>query len=339
MTLSKSKLALVPAVLAAVWIGTATPSAGSAAPPSAPSSPTLLFSGLAGGLGSAVGPGGALYVTDTVAGRILRVDPVSGASSVFADCLPKQLAAVGLGGAMDVAFIGGTAYALVTIVDSQFGGTDVDGIYRIDGPHTCTVVADIGAWALANPPEGFPFVIQTGVQYAMEPYRGGFLVSDGHHNRVMQVGLDGSVSAFRSFGDIVPTGLALHGKTVYMAEAGPVPHLPENGKIVSFDAKSSTVSEVASGGRLLVDVEPGRGRTLFALSQGYFTPGNPPGSPAEPNTGSLLRVDGDGFSVVAQALNRPTSLEVIGNTGYVTTLGGEIWKIDGIAGPPYGTSR
>jgi hypothetical protein len=332
--------ALVFAVLAAACIGTATPSAADAAPPSAPSSPSLLFSGLGGGSGSTVGPGGALYVTDTVAGRILRVDATSGASTVFADCLPKQLAAVGLGGPMDVAFIGGTAYALVTIVDAQFGGDDVDGIYRIDGPHTCTVVADIGAWSLEHPPSGFPFFVQTGVQYALQPYRGGFLVTDGHHNRVLQVGLNGSVSAFRSFGDIVPTGLAVHGKTVYMAEAGPVPHLPENGKIVSFDAKSSTVADVASGGRLLVDVEFGRGRTLFALAQGFFTPGNPPGSPAEPNTGELLKVSGSGaFSVVAEALNRPTSLEVIGNTAYVVTLGGEIWRINDIAGPPYGTGH
>jgi hypothetical protein len=324
MTLSKSKLALVPAVLAAVWIGTATPSAGSAAPPSAPSSPTLLFSGLAGGSGSTVGPDGALYVTDTVAGRVVRVDATSGAATVFADCLPKQLAAVGLGGAMDVAFIGGTAYALVTIVDGQFGGTDVDGIYRIGGPHTCTVVADIGAWALLHPPSGFDFFVLTGVQYAMQPYRGGFLVTDGHHNRVLRVGLDGSVSAFRSFGNIVPTGLAVRGNTVYMAEAGPIPHLPENGKVVSFDARSSAVTDVASGGRLLVDVEFGRGRTLFALAQGFWSDTNP-GSPADPDTGQLLEVDGSGgFAVVADLLNQPTSLEVIRNTAYVVTLGGEI---------------
>jgi sugar lactone lactonase YvrE len=332
--------ALVFAVLGAVCMGTVMLSSAEAAPPTAPSSPSLLFSGLGGGAGSTVGPDGALYVTDTVAGRILRVDPTSGASTVYADCLPAQIPAVGLGGPMDVAFIGSTAYALVTIVDAQFGGSDVDGVYRIDGAHTCTIVADIGAWALAHPPTGFDFFVQTGVQYAMQPYRGGFLVTDGHHNRVLQVGLDGSVSAFRSFGDIVPTGLAAHGNTVYMAEAGPVPHLPENGRIVSFDAKSSAVTDVASGGRLLVDVEFGRGRTLFALAQGVFTPGNPPGSPAEPNTGKLLRVNGSGgFASVAEGLNRPTSLEVIGNTAYVVTLGGEIWKIENIASPPYGTSH
>jgi hypothetical protein len=331
--------ALVFAVLAAACIGTATPAAD-AAPPSGPSSPSLLFSGLGGGSGSTVGPDGALYVTDTVAGQILRVDATSGASTVFADCLPEQLARVGLGGPMDVAFIGGTAYALVTLVDALVGGNDVDGIYRIDGTHSCTVVADIGAWALAHPPSGFPFFVPTGVQYAMQPYRDGFLVTDGHHNRVMQVGLDGSVSAFRSFGDIVPTGLAVHGNTVYMAEAGPVPHLPENGKIVSFDAKSSTVTDVASGGRLLVDVEFGRGQTLFALAQGMFIPGHDPGTPAEPNTGELLKVnENGGFSVVAEALNRPTSLEVIGNTAYVVTLGGEIWRINDIASPPYGTTH
>ena len=331
--------ALVFAVLAVMCMGTLTLSAA-AKPPSAPSSPSLLFSGLGGGSGSTVGPDGALYVADTVAGRILRVDPTSGTSTVYADCLPPQLGAIGLGGPMDVAFIGSTAYALVTLVDPLVGGSDVDGIYRIDGPHTCTVVADIGAWALAHPPMGFPFFVPTGVQYAMQPYRGGFLVTDGHHNRVMRVGLDGSVSAFRSFGDIVPTGLAVHGNTVYMAEAGPVPHLPENGKIVSFDAKSSSVTDVASGGRLLVDVEFGRGQTLFALAQGLFIPGHDPGTPAEPNTGKLLRVDGNGgFSVVADALNRPTSLEVIGNTAYVVTLGGQIWKIDNIASPPYGTAH
>jgi hypothetical protein len=241
---------------------------------------------------------------------------------------------------MDVAFIGDTAYALVTVVDGQFGGTNIDGIYRIDGAHTCTVVADIGAFAMTHHTCCFDVFVLAGVQYAMQPYRHGFLVTDGHHNRVYRVGLDGSVSEFRTFGDIVPTGLALHGNDVYMAEAGPVPHLPENGKVVSFTDSASPVTNIAAGGRLLVDVEFGRGQTLFALAQGHFTPGHPAGSPADPNTGQLLRVDGaGGFASVAAGLNQPTSLEVIGNTAYVVTLGGEIWKIENIASPPYGKSH
>jgi hypothetical protein len=38
-------------------------------------------------------------------------------------------------------------------------------------------------------------------------------------------------------------------------------------------------------------------------------------------------------------LDRPTSLEFIGNTAYVVTLTGEIWKIDGVSGRPYGSPR
>ena len=74
----------------------------------------------------------------------------------------------------------------------------------------------------------------TGVQYAMEHYRGGFLVTDGHHNRVYRVTLDGDVSEFITFGNTVPTGLEVHGNTIYVAEAGPVPHNPADGKVVAF---------------------------------------------------------------------------------------------------------
>ena len=87
---------------------------------------------------------------------------------------------------------------------------------------------------------------------------------------------------------------------------------------------------MAAGSRLLVDVEFGRGHRLYALSQGVFPPGNPEGSPAEPNTGALVKVNRDGtFTVLVDRLNQPTSLEFIGKTAYVVTLGGEIWKING----------
>jgi hypothetical protein len=323
-------------VLSAALIAVSAPSAAIAAPTSANATASLLVTGLQGGLGSTIGPDKALYVTETAAGRITRVDPKTGATTTYASGLPKPV--IGLGGTMDIAFLGHTAYVLVTLVGPDVGGSDVDGIYRVDGPHRFTVVADIGRFAINHPP-ATPFDVPSGLQFALEPYRGGFVVTDGHHNRVYRVTLDGKVSELIAFGDIVPTGLAVHGNTIYMAEAGPVPHLPANGKMVSFGPKSATATQVACGSPLLADVEFGRGRTLYALSQGVGS-GGPPGSPALPDTGALVKVNGDGtFTTVTGGLDRPTSLEFIGTTAYVVTLGGEIWKIDDVSGPPYGAAR
>jgi len=324
-------------LLAAVLIVMITAPAASASPACGEPTAAVLVTGLEGASGSTIGPGGALYVTEGAAGRISRVDPKTGGITTFASGLPTAI--VGIGGAIDVAFIGSTAYVLVTLVSSDVGGTDVVGIYRVDGPNSFTVVADLGEFSLQNPPST-PFDVPTGVQYALETYRGGFLVTDGHHNRVLQVTRAGEITELITFDNIVPTGMAVRGNTVYMAQAGPVPHLPQDGRIVSFGAKSSGVTEVASGARLLVDVEFGRGRLLYALSQGDFAVGDPAGAPALPNTGSLVEVNADGtFTVVIDGLNQPTSLEFIGNAAYVVTLTGEIWKIDGVSCPPYGMSR
>jgi hypothetical protein len=312
--------------------------AASAAPPSTEPTVSRLLEGLDGGSGSALGPGGDLFVTESFAGRVSRVDPETGDRTTFATGLPPGNVAIGIGGPMDVAFLGGTAYVLVTLVGPDVGGNDVVGIYRIDGPDSSTVIADIGAFSLDNPPDT-DFFVPTGVQYAMQTYRGGFLVTDGHHNRVLRVTLDGEITEVRTFGNIVPTGLEVWGDTVLMAEAGPVPHLPEDGRIVAFRPRSADVVEVASGASLLVDVEFGRGRTLYALSQGDFPAGAPDGSPALPDTGALVKVVDGGLEVVADGLDRPTSLEFIGNTAYVVTLTGEIWRIDDVSGPPYGPPR
>src|SRR3954454_2889811 len=85
-----------------------------------------LVTGLKGGSGSTIGPDGALYLTEGATGRVLRVDPATGKVTTFASGLPAQL--IPLGGAMDIAFLGDTAYVLVTLVDAQFGGTSVDGV-------------------------------------------------------------------------------------------------------------------------------------------------------------------------------------------------------------------
>jgi len=326
-------------LLAAALVAIITPSAASAPRPCEEPTATLLVTGLQGASGSTIGPDGALYVTEGAVGRISRVDPLTGQVTTFASGLPPAI--IGIGGAIDVAFIENIAYVLVTLVnDPLFPSNNVDGIYRVDGPDSFTVVADIGAFNLANPPTiQFPYFIATGLQYALQTYRGGFLVTDAHLNRVLRVALDGEISVFIAFDNIVPTGLEVRGNTVYMDEAGPDPHLPQTGKVVSFGSKSPTATEVASGTPFLLDVEFGRGGRLYALSHGIVDPSIDP-SNAVPKTGALVKVNRDGtFTVVADGLDRPTSLEFIGNTAYVVTLTGEIWKIDGVSCPPYGASH
>ena len=225
--------------------------ASAARPAATPTVTAHWVTGLAAGSGSTVGPDGALYVPEPSSGKIYRVDTDTGTRTEVAHCLPPWV--IPLGGAMDVAFIGNTLYALVTIVSDpntsvvNIGNNpDHNGIYRVDGPGSCTIVADIGAFAIAHPPNADIF-LDAGVQYAMEPYRGGFLVTDGHHNRVYRVTLGGEVSEFIAFDDdVVPTGLAVQGNTIYMAEAGPIlGDGSEIGKIVGIDARSGAVTDVA----------------------------------------------------------------------------------------------
>lgn len=329
-TISTMALFLVLVVILAISIGVA------AAGPGSEPTVSMLASGLQGGSGSTVGPDGALYVTEGAAGRISRVDPQTGDITTFAEGLPTWV--IPLGGAIDVAFLDDTAYVLVTMTnDPLLGGSEPGGIYRVDSPNSSTLIADISAFSVANPPEDTDFFLVTGVQYAMETFRGGFLVTDGHHNRVLYVTLDGQISEMMTFGNIVPTGLEVRGRTIYMAEAGPNPHLPEVGKVVSFGPNSSSATEVASGAPLLVDVEYGPGQRLYALAQGVFPEGADDGSPAKPDTGSLVVANSDGsFDVITNGLDRPSSFEIIGNTAFVVTLTGEIWTIEGATAPPHG---
>jgi len=120
---------------------------------------SLLLSGLAGAYGGAIGPGGALYVTEGALGRLSRVDRNTGAITTVASGLPAAI--IPIGGPMDVAFSGSTAYVLVALVGSDLGGSHVNGIYRVDGPNSFTIIADIGTWSAANPPQT-PFDLPMG---------------------------------------------------------------------------------------------------------------------------------------------------------------------------------
>jgi hypothetical protein len=110
---------------------------------------------------------------------------------------------------------------------------------------------------------------------------------------------------------------------------------PETGKVVAFTLESPTAMEIAHGQPLMVDVEFGRGHKLFGISQGIGS-GGPPATPAVPNTGKFLLVNKDRtYTVIKDGLDRPTSVKFIGNTAYVVTLAGEIWKFNDVGGKSF----
>lgn len=290
----------------------------------------LLADGLQGTLGATIGPDGALYVAEAALGQITRIDPWDGTASSFASGLPTRV--IALGGATDLAFVGDSLYVLVTLVGPDVGGTSVDGIYQMDASGEFTVFADLGAWSIANPP-ATQFDVPSGLQFALQPVADGFLVSDGHHNRVLHVSTAGEITQRIQFENVVPTGLAVAYGRVFVAQAGPVPHDPSTGKVVAFRLHASRprAHEVAAGYSLLVDVERGPRGALYALSQGDSPGDVPPGSPAEPDSGRLLLIRSNGsFSVLVDKLDLPSSLDFVGHTAFVTTLNGEIWKITNV---------
>src|SRR6476619_5887583 len=96
--------------------------------------------------------------------------PKTGDYTTFASGLPQLIPEVGIGGISDVAFLDDKAYALVTMVDDPtlFPTGKVNCIYRIAGPNSYTIIADIGAYNAANPPTGFNFFVSTGVLYSIQ---------------------------------------------------------------------------------------------------------------------------------------------------------------------------
>jgi streptogramin lyase len=111
-----------------------------------PSLTHLVHFGSGLGSGSTIGPDGALYVTDGTAGSVKRIDGDTGAVSVYATGLPPRV--LGIGGAVDVAFLDGHGYALVTMVGGDFvGGSHIGdavvGIYRLDSGDHPTPIANV----------------------------------------------------------------------------------------------------------------------------------------------------------------------------------------------------
>jgi hypothetical protein len=83
---------------------------------------------------------------------------------------------------------------------------------------------------------------------------------------------------------------------------------------------------------MIVDVEFGPDGELSAISQGELG-SLVAGAPALEKTGKLLKVSGDGsFRVLAENLDRPTSLNFVCGDAHVVTLAGQVLQFNSLAG-------
>jgi hypothetical protein len=305
---------------------------------------SVLNSKALGGLGSGstIGPDGALYVTHSLRGKLLRIDPTSGAATVVGRGLPKQIPGFGVGGPMDVSFIGDVAYVMVSVAGADAGGPDaLMGIYRLKKNGRFAVLADLGTWSREHAPKDPDWFVGQGVQYAMDVWRGGLLVTDAHLGRVIRVNRQGRISELVGFAstDSVPLGLEVVDGRVFLTTAGPIPHQPFTAKIrqVRRNGTTKVVGTWGPGYRgnrgLIVDVEEDDG-PMYGLLQGYWdlepTPENE-GFPAAHDTGEIVVVRGAGtFRTVVRKLDQPTSMELVGDVAYVVTYTGTVLRIEGL---------
>ena len=369
----KIRLLLVAALAAAMGSMLAAAPASAKSPVSAG---TPLATGLLSPRGLKMGPDGMLYVAeagsggDTVVtiegqtshsgltGRISKIDPATGTRTTVIDGLPSNAGPEGDSvGPADVAFIGNQLYYVQTHGGAAYGFAGrPTGVYKVTGG-SAQLVADIGAFNIANPVTDISSGTQKDIEPGGNPYSmtvrdGAFYVVDGNQNQMMRVTTDGAISRLTEFpGHPVATGIAQSSSSgpFYVSTLGQFPFAAADGTVVRVGVPTGVRTKVAGGVSSITDVEFSAGGQLYALSFGDQA--TDPNAPAPWNffSGKILKVDtsSGAMTPIVTGFMFPTSLIFAGDTAYVSNGGvsipglvdGEIWQIPNFSSvkPPAAT--
>jgi sugar lactone lactonase YvrE len=324
-----------------------------------PTSGAQLAADLRSPINARIGPDGMIYVAESgsggptdftgadgtvyhngLTGRISKIDPDTGARTTVLDNLPSNGGAEAASGPMDVAFLNGSMYYLQTHGGAAYGfpGTPT-GIYKISGG-AATLVADIGAFNLANPVDDVANHVQFDIEAGGNPFAmitrdGAFLVTDGNQNQIMKVTETGTVTRLMQFHDHpVSTAITYKGSgPLYTTTLGKFPFKDDDGILWKVDYPAGTATQVAHGAGSLTGAAYGPNGQLYVLAIGRqattLAPNLPPWNFG---SGRILRVEADGtLTPMVDGLMFPTSLVFDGNTAYVTGLLGDLTKIGGFS--------
>ena len=264
-----------------------------------------------------VGP----YTGAATGGRISRVDS-NGVRTTVTDQFPSSQTSENLvSGVADVAFIGDTLYAITAGRGCSHGVPNTDnGIFRVGGDGSITLVADLSAFQKAHPvahPEADDFE-PDGTWYSMVAVRGSLYAVEPNHGELDRITTGGAISRVAdisaSQGHIVPTSVAYHG-VFYVGNLNTFPITPGASKILQITPGGS-VSTVATGLTMITGVAfDSRGRMYVlenTVTAGFPTPGE----------GEIVRITGGKKEVIVSGLALPTAM-TFGPDGalYVSNLG------------------
>lgn len=318
-------------------------------PGSSPSSGEVLVSGLSGATGAAVGPDGWLYVADGGTGgdetveaggetytfgltaSISKYDPETGESEIVAEGLPSLGDPSGGPGQgiADIAFVGSKLYFLTTDPVGVATGFDFPaGVYRVTDAGKPALLADISEFNTENPVD-FPDAAPFGNPFALEARGTTIFVTDGNYNRVLSINSSGQIDILASFDNIVPTGLDVKGAgPMLVTWFSPAPHNVGDSELATVQIPSGDFTSVASDTfTQMIDVERAPNGKTYILQFGDQSLSDD----APPPPGRLLLWDNGKFVPLVEGLMAATSLNFVDDTALITTLFGEIIKIENVS--------
>lgn len=277
----------------------ATPQTAPAASPG-PAGISFIASGLTNPRGFTWGPDGTLYLAQAGNGgqhldvKLEGFTAVSGPTASVVKITNGCINPVAEGihsvlwseagwiwGAMDVEFLNGDLYVLVSGGGPSWGTPDqVTGIYRVNADGTLTLAGDIGQWLAGHQPTlvAPDYAGRDGSELDMEPDGNAFVVSVADSGQIIKVVPDGEISLLADLSEQhpVPTGLAVDADgNVYVGFETTPPYPNGASKVVKI-TPDGTASDVWTGLTAVTDVELGPDGVLYAAEMSIDNSQEPP---------------------------------------------------------------
>jgi hypothetical protein len=317
-------------ILAMVGVLPAAARAQDASPPVPTGSLTVVATGLTNPRGFAWSPDGTLYLALAGWGGDSRIAAAPGftaarglSSSVVTvtdGCVTpvvqglvstKWEEADWVWGAMDVAFLNGDLYVLVSGAGPTWASpTSRSGVFKLNDDGTMTLVADLTTWLPQHPPKFVPPDYSSdGSLFDLEATGDALLLSEAVGGQIIKVTPAGEISILADLSDQhpVPTGLAVGADgSVYVGYENAIPY-PNGSSKVSKIAPDGSVTDAWTGLTRVSDVVLGPDGTLYAAE---LSTNNTDTEPyVHPGTGRVVKQTGpDSLEILVDGLDFPVGL-------------------------------